>query len=126
MGTNNSVSNWTLGDEEIAKICSFGLIPASRTMKVYIPKLMPLIGFGSPKNTTVSLNKSFMCNDSKCKPAVGSSVVSQNYVALSLQDNRNWSASYFNKGDVIHIEVKDKNPDYMVLSTKVDPTFNIF
>ena len=119
---SSTVSQWSLADEEVAKISAYGPVPTSPTQNLYITKLMPQISFGKPKSTSVALNKSCICNDTKCKPAVSSRISSKNYVTLSTQANRSFKHNYFHPGDTVQVEVRNDNPDDMYLSTKVDPS----
>lgn len=56
-------------------------------LKVYIPSLMPSIVMDTPRITPVSLNKSIYLNASDCKPAVGSSINTQNFVTAQASFN---------------------------------------
>lgn len=64
-------------------------------LKVYIPSLMPLIGMGTPKTTPVSLNRSCYCNASECKPAISSSINTQNYVTAKAPYHSYRSSCYW-------------------------------
>lgn len=117
-----NIQKWELGNMEVGTfMCKPLPYATSRgTLKLNIPKIMPLISGSSPEITVGSLNKSCYVNDSSCKPSVGSTIRTQNFKSVPPQDNRSFENPVFWRGDKIYVEVRNKNPDTMFLSTKED------
>lgn len=123
--TTNNVDEWNLSDVEVAHvICSGSRTSSGGSKQVYIAKLMPQISMGKPKPTSVGLNKSCIINDSKCKPAVSAKVSTLNYITAPPRANRNFQHSLLSYGATIEVEVRDKNPDNLYISNKVDPSWD--
>lgn len=117
-----NVEKWSLGNIEVGLFMyhpkPYG--PSSGTLKLNIPKLMPMISGFDPKITVKSINKSCYINDSACKPSVGTTINTQNYKSVPPQDNREFKKPVFWRGDRIFVEIRNGNLDTMFLSTKED------
>lgn len=115
-----NLEEWSLGEFEIAKYSLPIGDPNATTSSLYIPKLMPLISFGSPKVTPKSLNKSCFVNDDSCKPTPASTINTQNYKTVPKPTNRRFFRVNYTQGEIMQVEIKNGNPDDMYISTKVD------
>lgn len=87
---------------------------------VYIPALMPLITFGPMKNTSKPIRSSCFCNDSKCKPSLGSSINTQNYIDVPVYDNNEFRLPTFHLGYSIQVEALSGDYDTLRISNRVD------
>lgn len=52
----------------------------AKSYKVRIPKLMPELPGGSAQDGSLSINSGLIVNDSSCKPQIGGSVSTRNYI----------------------------------------------
>lgn len=58
------------------------------SLKMYIPKLMPKIGFGEPKTLPVTFaGDRVFCNDDACKPAASQTFNTKNWIEPTLMYN---------------------------------------
>lgn len=81
-------SNLKLDDNEYCYNTVKPIVNAGQTMKMYMPKLMSEIGFGSPRTIPISFNpNSIFCNDKLCPHNSGSRLTSQNYLEFELLHN---------------------------------------
>lgn len=85
-----TLKSWKLNRDEVAISCGRNV---GNTFKVYCAKILPLVKFGKPKETIVSINKSCFINAGKCKPSLSSRVVTRNYLVYPLSKYSNITAS---------------------------------
>ena len=90
---------------------------------VHIPLLMPMIGFGKKKQQAKNLNKSCYCNDSKCKPAIASTISIQNYVTVPCHANNNLKYSTIRQGARFLIEAIDGDYDTLRITNHLDDSY---
>ena len=112
----SNLSSWKLGTSETGKSCGYNKKSRGK-FRVYIAKIMPLIGFGSPSSKSISLNKSCFCNASACKPTVSSNVKSQNYIDVPLAGNANISS--VSSGTTLKVEILSGNVDRMYVISRL-------
>ena len=108
--------SWKLGTTEIGKSCGYNN-PSSRFFRVYVPKILPLIQFGTPTTKSVGLNRSCFCNSTSCKPSVSPNVISRNYLDIPLADNANISCT--TNDDSLKIEIFNGNVDKMYVISRL-------
>lgn len=87
---------------------------------VYIPALMPLISFGPMQTTSKPVRASCFCNDSKCKPPVGGSITTQNYLTVQVYDNNPFKLPTFHLGYAMQVEALSGDYDTLRISNRVD------
>lgn len=75
-----NLTNWVLGTTELAKSCGYNSTGNGKTFRVFIPKIQPLMSFGSPSSVSVALNRNCFCNASNCKPSISTTVVTSNFI----------------------------------------------
>lgn len=113
-----NIEKWSISDFEHGKYSPVVGASNASPLKLHIPKLMPMIGFGVPTVSSVGLSKSCFVNGSAI--SVSSTTSVQNYLSVPQQDNRRFSLPIFRNGDVIMVEIHNKNPDTRFITTKVD------
>lgn len=119
-----NIEKWELGDSEIGKVCQSPRIYANSNLQLNIPKLMPLIPLGKPKVTNISLSKGCYANANNI--AVSRTIGTQNYITVSHQANRSFRNSYLSQGTTVLVEVHNKNPDTIFISTKIDQSYDLY
>lgn len=87
---------------------------------VHIPALMPLIGFGPMQTTSKPIRSSCFCNDSKCKPAVGSSISTQNYINVPVYEHNEFRLPIFRLGAAMRVEALNGDYNKLYISHHVD------
>ena len=73
-------TNWVLGTTELAKSCGNNSTGNGKTFRVFIPKVQPLMSFGSPSSVSVALNRNCFCNAANCKPSISTSITTSNFI----------------------------------------------
>lgn len=86
---------------------------SKRTVKVFIPKLMPLTKIENAKEQKFQLYKSNILNDSSCFPAMEYKTTIGNYIEVPLGNNSFIDKKIY-KGDRILILLPNKNIKEMV------------
>ncbi len=119
----SNIEKWELGDAEIGKVCPTPRAYANSSLQLNIPKLMPLIPLGKPKITNISLSKGCYANANNI--AVSRTIATQNYITVNHQANRSFRNTYLSHGDTVLVEVHNKNPDTIFISTKIDKSYNL-
>lgn len=121
MGFNpENIEEWSMGEYEKAKYSPISGNSNASNLQLYIPKLMPQINFGVPKVVPLPINKSILVNDEECKPTISTTINTQNYKTVPRTNNRKFGRIELKQGAEVQVEVKDKNPDTMYVSTKID------
>ena len=96
----------------------------ARSIAVHIPVLMPAIPFGNRKIQSKSISKACFCNDTKCKPAIASSIRTQNYLVLNVYDNQEFKHSLFDQGAGFYIDAINGNYDNMRITHRQDDSYD--
>lgn len=117
--TPDNIKEWNLDNYEIAKTCE-EVNTRSSSFKVYIPKLMPLINAGKPIQAKQFISPSIFANSDECKPAISTTITTQNFKTLQMADNENFSRTILPYNAEVQIEVTNNNPDSMFITSKID------
>lgn len=114
-----NTKKWELGTSEIGKAVG-NYIYSSKTFKVYIPRILPLVKFGKAKIKTVSLNKNCFINSAKCKPSVASQIKTVNYITIKAAPLSKFPSKIIH-GEKLKINVANHNIDRLTVASKSDP-----
>lgn len=118
--SNTNLTKWRMSDYEVGYTIVSPYCSSNGSLMLYVPKLMPAIPRGTPKTTSVSLNKACFINDVKCAPSISSRISTQNYVTVPPQANRSFQLPVFYPGSRVFVEVHNLNPDKLFVTTKED------
>lgn len=121
-GTN--LESWSLNKTEIGynlekTASSYGDTEAAE-WKLYVPKIMPLIDMGIPKETTVQLSSAIFINEKSCKPTVQSTIKSRNWLKGTRPANCSFRYQYKKHGIQIEVEVLHENLDNLRITNTID------
>lgn len=116
-----SNDRWEMGTEEIGQFADPTAATTAGSFRMYIPKLMPLIGFALPKQVPATLNKSIFINDPSCMPAPGATITTQNYITITRTLRGSFKIEKISRGQSIVLECRNKNEDTLFLKNDVDP-----
>lgn len=114
-----NTEKWEVKSQELAKT-SPAVCSTSSPLRLYIPKLMPLIGFGVPKTVTTSVSDSCFCNDKACKPSISKNISTQNYVTVPIYDNNEFVCSLFYQGARIKVDFFNGSVDEIYATNRID------
>ena len=122
IGTN--IKPWSLGKTEIA----YSMEKNNRTYgqtedaewKLFVPKIMPLITKGDPKETTFSMRPSIYINESSCKPVVQTSIKVRNYIKATRPANCSFRYPRKPYDMQVEVEVLHENPDNLRITNTID------
>lgn len=92
----------------------------SSPLLLYIPKLMPMIGFGAPKITPRGLSDGCYCNAEECKPSVSKTISVQNYCTVPIYDNNEFICSIFYQGARIKVDFFNGSVDEIYATNRID------
>lgn len=121
----SNIQPWHLNKTEIA----FNLEKTASTLgdteaaewQLYVPKLMPLIEKGFPKETVVNLQvNSMFLNAPDCKPAVQTSIKSRNYIKATRPANCSFTYKHKKHDIKLEVEVLHNNPDNLRVTNTID------
>lgn len=123
-GTN--IKEWYLSDLEIA----FNLekTPTTRSSsqaeewKIYVPKIMPLIEKGLPKEFPLTLTDSMFINEASCKPVVQKKIEYRNYLMATRPANCAFCYEYKKHDMKFEVEVLHVNLDNLRVTNHIDNT----
>lgn len=123
---NDNLVQWQLSDTEIA----FNLEKTARTRsnsqaeewKLYVPKIMPLIEMGLPKETGCQLSSTGFVNEKSCRPVIQSSIKERNYILARRPANCSFVQPSKWHGMKIEVEVLNHNPDNLRITNHIDGT----
>ena len=123
---NNNLVQWQLSDTEIA----FNLEKTAKTRsssqaeewKLYVPKIMPLIEMGLPKETNCQLSTTGFINEKSCRPIIQSSIKERNYLLARRPANCSFVQPSKWHGMKIEVEVLNQNPDNLRITNHIDGT----
>jgi len=114
-----NTEKWEVKSQELARTsppqCS-----TSSPLRLHIPKLMPLIGFGAPKVSTASVSDGCFCNDKACKPSVASTIGTQNYVTVPIYDNNEFQCPIFYQGARVKVDFFNGSVDEIYATNRID------
>lgn len=120
----SNIKRWNLGKTEIAYNLEKTATTTSSTeapeWKLYIPKIMPMITMGLPKETTVQLPASPFINDKGCKPVINSTIKSRNYLLASRPANCSFAYARKRHGIELEVEVLHENLDNLRITNTID------
>ena len=118
---NGNIQEWEISDYEVGYACVKPYQSANTgKIKVHVPKLMPGVPMGPPKIITESLGKSCYINATECMPSIPSTIQTQNYLTIESQRNRRFSRPVLKYGAKVIVEVHNRNPDSLNITTKED------
>ena len=118
---NANIQEWEISDYEVAYACVKPYQPANNgKIQLHLPKVMPGTPMGPPKVITERLGKSCFVNDKKCEPPVSETIKTQNYLTIEAQHNRRFSRPVLKYGAKVIVEVHNRNPDSLNITTKED------
>lgn len=123
-GENGNLEQWSLSDTERA--INLEISPATKThtesaiWKLYVPKLMPLIPQGTPKETPCTLADSMFINDPACRPVVQQRIMSRNWLNASRPANASFQYPYKYHGMALEVEVLNRNPNNLRITNTTD------
>jgi hypothetical protein len=120
----NNLESWKLGTHEVAYYSPSKGDANASALKVYIPKIMPLVPFGTPKQIVVPLSKSCLLNADKCKPSIASMTKTQNYLTVKSFSNNNFKHSLFDHGAELIVEVPHGDVDSLRVTNKEDNSYD--
>lgn len=123
-GTN--IKEWYLSDLEIA----FNLEETEATRssseapewKLYVPKIMPLIEKGLPKDLPLSLTDSMFINEQSCKPVVQKKIFYRNYLMAYRPDNCAFCYEFKKHDMKLEVEILHVNLDNLRVTNHIDNT----
>ena len=120
----SNIKPWSLGKTEIAYSMEKNRQTYGRTedpeWKLYVPKIMPLITKGDPKETTFSLRSSIFVNEASCKPVIQTSVKVRNYIKASRPANCSFKYPRKPYDMQVEVEVLHNNPDNLRITNTID------
>ena len=100
-----ALESWHISDDDIGIVTGF----SGSKLKVYIGKVFPLLSCGKPKSKLVTLDKTCMINDKKCKPKVSAKVRSVNYITIPTDSSIN--AKLVKYGTKVRLKSRNDNVD---------------
>ena len=123
---DDNLVSWELSDTEIA----FNLEKTAKTRsssqaeewKLFVPKIMPLLQMGLPKETVCPLDSTGFINEKSCRPVIQRSIKECNYVLARRPANCSFVQPTKWHGMKIEVEVLNKNPDNLRITNHIDGT----
>lgn len=121
----SNIENWSLGKTEIAynleKTASVRGDTEAAEWQLYVPKIMPLIEKGLPKEVTAPLTpKSIFINTQDCMPVVQASIKTRNYIKASRPANCSFTYRHKFHDMELEVEVLHDNPDNLRITNTID------
>jgi len=116
----DTIQSWFMPEKVVGKYANTSGSSGSSSHPVYIPALMPLISFGKKTTTSNALRSSCFCNDSKCKPAISGSIITQNYITVPVYEHQDFSLPRFTLGATMQIDALNGDYDELRISHKQD------
>lgn len=124
---SSNIKKWKLEDQEIAFYAPKHGSSSDSPLKVYIPKLCPMISSGIPKDNPPSiLSTSCYANASECKPIVSSKIKTKNYLEIEMMPNQKFKNDHFWQGDKMVVEIRNGNIYDMRITNKIDESHESF
>lgn len=117
-----NLESWHMPHQVGATLVGPKVSAKSSSFCLHVPVLMPMIG-GSKTKTSKGLSKSCFCNDSKCKPSVGSTIGIQNYLTIPRYDNDELKYTLVDPGASFIVEAQNGDPDKLFVTNKVDQSY---
>lgn len=121
----SNIESWHLNKTEIA----YNLEKTATTLGdtesaewwLYVPKIMPLIEKGLPKEIVEPLSANGMfLNVPECRPAVQTSIKSRNYIKATRPANCSFQYQYKTHDMRLEVEVLHENPDNLRITNTID------
>ena len=106
-----------------AKLVGSPVSAKSNSFFLHIPVLMPMIP-GAKTNSAKGLSKSCYCNDTKCKPSIGSTIGIQNYLTVPRYNNDELKYSRVDPGASFIVEAINGDPDKLWVTNKKDESYS--
>lgn len=107
-------SNWKVKAHEKGKVC--GKTASGKSVKAYVPSMMPLISYGKPKKKSKTIKKKCFVNAKKCKPRMGKKVKTRNY--LEIKRGHGAKKTKLKHGSKIDIDVRNQDIGNMIVAGK--------
>ena len=122
--TGSNLERWYLNKTEIAynlekTAQSYGDTEAA-SWKLYVPKIMPLITMGIPKESTEQLSSSMFINEKSCKPTIQSTIKTRNYILATRPANCSFRYQFKKHGIQLEVEVLHQNLDNLRITNTID------
>lgn len=83
-----NTTKWKVSSVEVARYAPKRGNANASSLKLYIPKLMPLIAEGTPKQEIHSILSTCYANASACKPSIAKTIKTQNYITVPRHINQ--------------------------------------
>lgn len=123
--TESNVQSWHLNKTEIA----YNLEKTASTVGdteapewwLFVPKIMPLLTKGLPKDTPAPLPvRSMFWNCDECMPTIQSSIYTRNYIKATRPDNCSFAWPCKHHDIQLEVEVLHQNPDNLRITNTID------
>lgn len=122
--SGSNIESWHLNKTEIA----YNLEATASTQgdteaaqwKLNVPKIMPLVAVGIPKETVTALSPSIFINDKACKPTIQNSVKTRNYLVATRPANCSFKFQRKKHGIQLEVEVLHENLDNLRITNTID------
>ncbi len=120
----SNIEGWSLNKTEIAynlekTAATHGDTEASQ-WKLNVPKIIPLIPVGLPKETVAQLSSSIFINDKACKPVVQKSIKTRNYLVATRPANCSFKFQHKKHGIQLEVEILHENLDNLRITNTID------
>jgi hypothetical protein len=119
-----NIDDWGLGQNELSYYAPSEGASNESSLRLYIPKIIPLIPFDVPRQVVATISKSFLLNADQCKPSIASTVRTQNYLTVERYDNDNFKYPLLSHGAQLIVEVLNNNVDTLRVTNKIDQSYN--
>lgn len=119
-----NMTEWSVDRQEIAYYAPTEGESNASSLKLYIPKILPLVPFDTPKQIVVSLSKSFLLNADQCKPSIAATTRTQNYLTVPRYANNNFYYSLLKHGSRVIVDVLNRNVDTLRVTNREDPSYD--
>ena len=118
----SNLEEWHMPHQVAATMVGPTVSAKSSSWFLHIPVLMPMIGAGLTGSSR-GLSKSCYCNDSKCKPSIGSTIGVQNYLTIPRYDNDELRLVLVDPGARFIVEAQNADPDKLWATNKSDDSY---
>ena len=119
-----NMSEWSVDEHEIAKYAPIEGAANASSLKLYIPKILPFVPFGTPTQTVTNISKSFLLNADQCKPSIATTIKTQNYLTVPRYANNSFAHSLLRHGSRLIVEVLNRNVDTIRVTNREDPSYD--
>ena len=119
-----NIKPWSINKTEIAYNLEKDAKTTSSTeaaeWKLNVPKIMPMIAVGFPKETNVQLSSAMFINEKSCKPVIQSSIKERNYLKATRPANCSFRYARKKHGIQLEVEVLHINLDNLRITNTID------